>query len=140
MSHHHFALASVFPDPDASVILAFFIQQGEVVSVFKQRAIYHKKCWKHASTKMVLRCTFGLLRFGYLDYGHLCAIFYKKKAKDTRLFFIMLKKMWREAPYLREIILNTFHSKELHISEVDKQNAIDQHRVFGIISFQNQNR
>ena len=124
MSHYLFLISSIFPEPDRLIILAMFIQaNGEVLSVFRQRALYHKKYWQHDSTRMVLRCLHGILNYGTLDFGHLKALFYRRRNIDTLFFGIMLRKIWIISPELRnQFVANNLSRKnwEKILSTVDQ--------------------
>ena len=134
MSQRLYLISSVFPEPDRLPLLALFFQEGgEVASVFRQRAIYHRGTWKHETTRMVLRCLNGLLRYGFLDSMHLQALFYKRKSVDTKNFFVMVRKILGLAPDLRALVV--IASSRNIKCENDKLAMKDQHLRFGVYLF-----
>ena len=130
-----FELASMFPDPDSVMVLAMLIRaQGAVTDFFKQRALYHRRCWKHQSTIMLLRCLHGLLAYGCLDYRHLQALFFKRETRDTRLFFKRIRQIMVIYPGIKFCILQKYKLHFESASIEHKLNAVDQYKRFGVCS------
>ena len=133
MSTNFFELVSLFPAPDDIVLLRLLIQfDGKVVDFFKQRAIYHRDCWTNDTTIMLLRCLHGLLTFGYLDYGHLQAVFFKRSTASSSLFFTNIKQAAR---FFRHEVLNSFRNFLEDETDEIKINTLDQYKHVGIVLF-----
>lgn len=88
-------VASLFPEPDSEELafLCLKVFQHDWLDLFSCKGIYHLKCWRHAETRMVMRCMYSLLVHGVVDIKHLKAIYYNQSTLNICKFYTLINRL-----------------------------------------------